>query len=187
MSVPERVRLRRRSLLALLAAGAGCAGSDPTPTPSPTPRDLPARFRRNLRLAGYEVVSLDAGESGGSTSSGETRGPTTLVYRVETASRSAVESSVRSVASSFASVVGAGWEPGRLEATVRGPDGVLATFGVEAAWARAFNAGEITAGEYGERIAATVDASRQTTSSTPSADTSTAGLSPTDTSTDSDA
>ncbi|WP_255149244.1 hypothetical protein [Halorarius halobius] len=138
--------MRRRRLLATaaLAATAGCSTSR-TPTATPTPFDYRGRFETTLAFRDVEPTRLVVDG-----------GVVRLAYGVDDATEEQVRETVRAVANAYAITVGYGWEVDRLRATVTVEGDPVVRYRVETEWAERFNRGG-TAGEFGEKIAATVE------------------------------
>lgn len=147
--------MRRRTVICAVATGlAGCsAGGEPTETP--TEADYVDRFRAALSAGAAEFAAVRVRVSDGIAR---------LTYETTAlpdASRSTVADTIaretRAVASSFAAVVGAGWEVDRLSVTVEQSGSVVVTYHIERAWATDFNGQNRSADRYGGRIESTVE------------------------------
>lgn len=85
-----------------------------------------------------------------------------LEYAVADPEREGILEVVGPVAGAYASLVDGGFEARALELVAFEADG--ATFGsveVSTAWAEAYLAGRLTAGEYGELVAGTIESARE--------------------------
>ncbi len=149
--------VRRRTLLAAVAVLAGAAGcsSESGPTETPTEADYVERFRLALSAGAAEFAEVRVRVADGVAR---------LTYETAASAgadrstvRDAIARETRAVASSYASVVGAGWSVDRLAVTVEQTDAVVATYHVRRTWAEDFNGPNRSSDRYARRIQSTLE------------------------------
>lgn len=177
----RRFLLRRGTALAGAVALAGCTRdvgeellpNEHWPVADLLP-DLPVHQRKDVLEAGIEELSAtDVEDVDGFEATLEEHGlefesveETTEMLRLEYVEtdpeRRGVLEVVARVAGAYAALVDAGFEARALELTFLESDGsAIGVAEIATEWAVEFNEGEISAGEYGELVAGTIESRRE--------------------------